>query len=242
MGTADPVDAMLDELIERIQATSKACILARTCHELGSGIVGTLADGTLVTATVGLNLTIEPIPVAELRSFNAVYADFVSDSFHGRLLLDWQQLLSEVFAHYVGLHLSGSRTFTELGNTQLKIDFAEPASFQDQVRRSLCRDFEFRRYADRQKLIARLRDPAGLAQDDAETVLCHIHIRNAIQHRHGILDEYAFKELGRNQIDVLDEAGATRSVRAGDRVVVSFPEFDKLRRALLAIGQKWRTP
>jgi hypothetical protein len=240
-GAADPVNVLLDELVGQVQDHYSAFILARTAHVLGSGVVDAFADDALVTATVGLNVAIEPIPVAELRKFKAVYPDFVIEVFHGGLVQHWQDLLGKIFSHYVELHVKGQRPFVELGTAQVKLDFSEESPLVDQVRESLCRDFDFRKYLDRQKLIMKVRQGRGAARADADVILRHVHFRNAIQHHRGVLREFVFKELGCDSITVLDESGATRLLHAGDKVAISVPELDAFRRALLVIAQQWKT-
>lgn len=239
--TADPVNAMLDELIEQVEAHFKAFVLARTCHGFGSSMLDKLSRGTLVSATVGLNMQIEPIPIAELLTFNKVYPDFVTDVFHGKLVQHWQDLLGRVFAHYVDLHLSGKRNCPELGQRGSRIDFRRQETPIEQVREALCRDFAFDQYSERQKLIVKLRDPAGTNKQEADTILQHVHIRNAIQHHHGILPDFTFKELGRADLRLLDEDGNEQPYRAGDKVSIKVPELNRFRRALLVTAQGWKT-
>jgi hypothetical protein len=230
MAAIDPVNAMLDEFLELIQANYNAFILARTSHVLGASVIDALADEALVTATVGLNTVIEPIPVSELRKFKVTYPDFVVDVFHGKLVQYWQDLLNRIFAHYVDLHLTNARPFVELRSAQVKVDFAQATPILDQLRESLCRDFQFSKYAERQKLVAKVRDPVGQARTEADTILRHVHFRNALQHHHGVLREFVFKELGRQDLTVLDESDATQTLRAGEKISISVPEFDSFRR------------
>ena len=242
VAATDPVNAMLDEFLVLVQATYHAFILARTSHELGASVVDALADDVLVTGSVGLNIAIEPIPVSQLRKFKATYPDFVVDIFHGKLVQHWQDLLDGIFAHYVDLHVANARPFVELGNTQVKVDFANAVPIQVQLRESLCHHFQFRKYAERQKLVAKVRDAASEARTEADTIHRHVHFRNAIQHHQGVLREFVFKELGRQDLTVLDDSGATQSLMAGHKIVLSVPEFDDFRRALLVVTQRWKSP
>jgi hypothetical protein len=84
-----PVNAILDELVKTIQDHFNGFILASTSHALGSRVLDTLADEVCITATVGLNIQMEPIPVSELREFKRIYPDFVVEVFHGKLLQHW---------------------------------------------------------------------------------------------------------------------------------------------------------
>jgi hypothetical protein len=240
MAKEDPVNAMLDCLVEQVQEHCGAFILARTCHMLGSNVIDMLVDHVVVTGTVGFNVEIEPIPVADLRQFKAVFPEFVVEVFHGKLVQHWQDLLGTIFAHYVNLHLSGQRPFVEAGATSVRVDFALQVPVVDQIRESLCRDFNFRKYVERHKLVATLRDRAGKTKNEADIVLRHVHIRNAIQHHHGVLQAFMFRELGCHELKVLDDSGTDRTLKTGDKVAVSVPELDRFRRALLMIAQGWK--
>lgn len=240
MAGPDPVNAMLDELVRQVQDTHRAFILAQTCHVLGSGAVDAMADNACVSAVVGLRTEIEPIPVAQLRRFRGMYPEFVVEVFHGKMICLWHDLLSRVFSHYVDLHVQSERPFVELGRKQVRVDFAQPVPILDQIRESLNRGFDFAKYVERHKLLLRLRDGAGSTQGEADVVLRHVHIRNAIHHHRGVLHDFVFKELGCHEIVVLDDSGADQTLKAGDRVAVSIPEFDTFRRALLVIAQGWK--
>lgn len=69
----------------------------------------------------------------------------------------------------------------------------------------------------------------------------HVQIRNAIQHRHGIVEAFALKKLGTTKIEVMNAAGESRTLAEGDSIELSIPEYDALRRSILLMGQAWRS-
>lgn len=237
---SDPVNRILDTAVKAIQDHYHSFLLARVSHALGSSVVDNLADDVLVTATVGVNVKIEPIPVSELRAFRGVYPDFIVEVFHARLLQHWHDATDRIFRYYIDEHVSGRRVFEELEKVQLKLDFADGTPLSEQVVSSLVRDFRFWRYWDRHKLINRLRNPSGNAADAAEVIHKHVHLRNACQHHHGILQDFSLRELGRQNIILIDDLGESRTVSAGQKATISVPELDLLRRSLLLMAQTWR--
>jgi hypothetical protein len=240
MSETDLVNKMLDDFVLHVQRHFKAFVLSHTCHVLGSNIVSMMQDDTQVTAIVGLNVAIEPVAISELRQFKVVYPSFIIDVFHGKLVQLWQDVLDRIFAHYVDLHVTGQRVFSELRVRRVTIDFRRPATMTDQARESLCRDFSFDRFANRQKLIASLRDGASETGEEASIILQHIQIRNTIQHHDGVLRESFFHELGLTELVLLDESGSDLVLRVGDSVVISVVELDRFRRALLMVAQRWK--
>lgn len=206
-----------------------------------ANLINSLSSSVQITATVGVNVQTEPIPVSELKAFRSIYPDFVIEVFHGKMLQHWHDCTDRIFCHYVDLHISGQRSFDELGKLSIKLDFADQSAFTDQVWSALRRDFGFWRYADRHKLINKLRSPAGDTADAAGVIHKHVHLRNAFQHHLGILQEFSLKELGCHEISLIDDNFQTQTFKAGQRLALSIPELDNLRRSLLLMAQKWRT-
>jgi hypothetical protein len=231
---------LINAFCESVQSTHKALVLAETCHILGEDVIETLGDDVLVTSTIGLNIEFEPIPMAELKIFKAAYPGFLAEVFHAKLVQYWHELLDRAFERCLELHMSGARQFTELGSETARINFADTTPLPAQFKESLTRDFRFWKSAEKYKLVAKVFDPSGSARNEADIVLCHVHLRNSLQHHQGLLNDFIFKEIGRTSVIVLDDTGLSKTLRQGDRVVISVPEFDRLRRALLLVAQKWR--
>lgn len=236
----DPVIDILDGLIADVQSTFHAFLLAQTTLQLGGGVLENIQDNTIIEATLGITVDIEPIPIGELRQYNNTFPTFLLDVFHGKTVQHWQDCLTSIFGHYVDLHCRGIRPFVELKTQDVKIDFASTEQVADQMRFALVRDFEFREYGERLKLIDRIRNKTGRYAEELRNIHKHVQLRNAGQHRHGTLDAFALQKLGTTKIEVLDAEGKPRSFAQGDKVDLSIPEYDTFRRSILLVGQAWR--
>jgi hypothetical protein len=237
---SDPVNDVLDALIDDVQATFHAFLLAQTTLRLGGGALANVQDNTLVGATLGVNLAIEPIPIGELRQYSDTFPSFLLEVFHGKTVQHWQDCLARIFEHYVALHCNGSRPFVELKSQEVRLDFASTEAMSEQMRFALVRSFEFREYGERQKLVDKIRNKKCQAMEDLQNIHKHVQIRNASQHRHGVIDAFALRKLGTTKIEVLDSAGQLRSLTEGERIELSVPEYDSFRRSILIVGQAWR--
>lgn len=237
---ADPINGFLDDLLQRVQDTFRALLLAHASIELGGGILNSISDNVALGAVVGINLDIEPIPMGELKQYRASLPGVLLEVLHGRLVQTWKECLSKIFAHYVGLHLNGMRRFEELKSTDVRLDFRSDASIDQQIMKSLVDNFDFKRYAEQQRLIDSLCNPNELYPNHLTNVHKNVLIRNALQHKDGIVDQYFLKSLGVQQIEVLGRDAQPLALREGDRVTLSIPEFDSFRRSLLMVCQAWR--
>lgn len=238
---SDPVAVVLDELIGEVQRGFHALLLAQTTLQLGGGVLDSIQDNVAIETALGIALTIEPLPIGELRQYKASFPDFILQVFHGKLVQLWHECLLKIFCHYVDLHLQGMRPFVELRKQDVRIDFAVSEQLQAQVRRALTRDFDFKDFAERQKLINKLRNPVDRYADHLQNIHKHVQIRNAFQHRQGMLDTDAIKKLGVSAIELLDADGKSYSHSSGDRVTLSIPEVDSFRKSILLVSQAWRT-
>lgn len=176
----------------------------------------------------------DPIPIAELREFRSVYPSFVIDVFHGKVIQTWNDLLHSLVALHLDLHLSGERSFTELRARQVRLDFADDLPVLEQLRHSVLESFDFDKYQDRFRLVERTMG-AGPSQEASRCIRCHVHIRNCIQHHHGLLNDFVFKDLGCKTMELVNDDGDPRPHKEGDKVQLSGPELDRLRRALLQV-------
>jgi len=237
----DPVNGFLDDLLQRLQDTFRAFLCAHATIELGGGILDSIRDNVAIGAVVGLNIAIEPIPLAELKQYKASFPGVLLEVFHGKVVQTWKECLSKIFAHYVSLHLNGTRRFEELKSTDVRLDFRSDVSIDEQIRNSLVDDFDFKRYADQQKLIDGLRNPNDLYPNHLTNVHKNVLMRNALQHKGGRVDQFFLNSLGVNQIEVLGQDAQPIPLGDGDRVTLSIPEFDSFRRSTLMVCQAWRS-
>lgn len=236
----DPVNLMIDQLISQVQRNFREFLLSYASLQLGGETLSDIDDYARLEMMVGLNINIEPIPIIELKKYKADFPDFLLEVLHSRLVQVWQDCLNAIFCHYVELHFNRVRPFTELQRKQIRLDFSTGVELDEQIKTGLIRDFEFDKYAERQKLVDRLRNPNSAQQPHLLNVHKNVQIRNAIQHRNSIVHNMVLRPLGMQQIEVLDQKGNARVLREDDKVGLSIPELDSFRRSLLIVGQTWR--
>ena len=230
----------LDSLIGQVQDTFHAFLLAQTTLQLGDGALNAVQDHTAIQATVGVSIGIEPIAIGELKQYRATFPDFLLEVFHGKMVQHWHACLQTLFCTYVEAHLAGHRPFVELKTQTVKIDFASASTVDSQANAALIRDFDFWEYSDRQKLIDKLRNPDNKHANALRSVHTHVQMRNAFQHRQGVVDAFMLRKLGVTTINLLDAQGSVTPFAEGDLIKLSIPELDVFRRSLLLVGQAWR--
>jgi hypothetical protein len=235
------INQVLDDFVADAQANFHALLLATATQQLGEEALSRIASDSVVEFPISTGIHVEPIPIAELRTYSATFPDFLLQVFHGKTIALWHGLLQELFGIYLAKHISGSRLFAELKGRQVKIDFRSTEGLQSQIEQGVIRDFGFDKYAERQKLINCLRNPSNSREDELCTIHTHVHVRNAFQHHDGTLDQFALNQLGRNRIALLDRNSNPRNYNVGDQVEISLPEFDRLQTSLLLVAQAWRS-
>jgi len=218
----------------------KQCILAQAAHTLGQERLSGFPDSVCVKTAIGVNVEIEPIPLGELKEYAGGLPGFLMEVFHGKLLQVWHDCLSELFKMLVDLHFAGKRRFSELKKREVTVDFRLDVPFETQIKERLRRDFDFERYSDKVKLLNGVFNPSNEQEEHFARIASHVQIRNSFHHRGGILDQFLLSELGCHKLVLLDAGGIPREYGIGDRLGVSIPEFEALRRSLLVVGQVWR--
>ena len=229
-------NAAIDTVISESSSLFKQCILAHTALNIGQGTLSGFPD----SAAVGVNVEIEPIPMAELKHYTAALPHFLLEVFHGKLVQIWHECLLQLFRMLVNLHFSGNRKFAELKKREIVIDFQAGSSLEAQMTERICRDFDFERYSDKIKLLNGVFNPNNEQPEHLLNVAKHVQIRNCFQHCCGIVDEFLLKELGLHKISLLNFNGESRDYQLNDKIEISIPEFDVFRRSLLMVGQLWR--
>jgi len=233
--------ATLDQLIQGSSNLFKQFLLAHTSITLGHDIIGEISDDAAVGTSVGLNISIEPIPVRELKQYKPVLPQFLLETFHDRLVQLWNRTIAKLFRYLIELHFNGIRPFVELKNRRPKIDFRSSTSLDDQIMEALSEDFEFQKYSERVMLLNSVFNPENNNSIDLRNIHKHVHVRNCLQHKEGHIDSFFLKDLGLNKIDMLDHNAKLVTCNLNDRIILSVPEFDGFRRSLLLVGQVWRT-
>ena len=191
--------------------------------------------------SVGLNIEIAPIPVHELKRYKAALPQFLLETFHDRLVRLWNRSIAKLFVYLIELHFNGIRSFVELKNKWPKIDFRSNTSLDDQIREALSENFEFQKYSERVRLLNSVFNPENNNANDLKNIHKHVHVRNCLQHKEGYIDSFFLKDLGLNEIGMLDHSANLMTYNLNDGIILSVPEFDAFRRSLLLVGQAWRT-
>ncbi|MCK5113287.1 MAG: hypothetical protein KAR11_00805 [Phycisphaerae bacterium] len=231
---------IIDTVINESTVLFKQCVLAQAVLNLGQRTLTGFSDTACIKTTVGLNVEIEPIPIAEVREYTEEFPHFLLEVLHGRLVQVWQECLSNLFRMLVDLHFSQNRRLVELKKRNLSLDFRATVSLEDQVTEQICRNFDFEKYSERVKLLNSVFNPNNEQPEHLLQVSKHVQIRNSFQHRRGVVNEFLLKELGLQKISILDKEGTQRDCQLDDDIQISLPEFDLFRRALLMVGQQWR--
>lgn len=236
----DPVNLIIDQLTSQVQRNFREFLLSYASLQLGGETLSDINDYARLDTMVGLNISIEPIPIIELKQYKTDFPDFLLEVFHSRLVQVWQDCLNTIFGYYIELHFNRVRSFTELQKKQIQLDFNTGVDLDEQIKTGLVNDFQFAKYAERQKLVNHLRNPNDEQQLHLQNVHKNVQIRNAIQHRNSRVDNMILRPLGVQQIEILDHQGNATLVGENDQVHLSIPEFDSFRRSLLIVGQTWR--
>lgn len=234
------ITPLLDALLEKINEGFHQFLLASVCQQLGWSRIDIIEDGTLVQMPVGVNIHTEPIPIRELKQYRKRMPNFILEFFHSKFVQLWQQLLTDLFGHIVDMHLKKQQLFPELKIQPAKLNFASTEDITIQLKQSLRKDFAFRKYADRIKLISKIINKIDIQCKDFRIIYKHILIRNSFEHRNGKVDFYMLKELGDNKITILNSNGKPQILKDGDYINLTIPEFDQFYRSLLFILQHWR--
>ena len=93
---------------------------------------------------------------------------------------------------------------------------------------------------DRKKLINKILHLNDVGRDELAAIHKNVLIRNAIQHRNGVIDSFTLKELGSPQIKILDMNGKLKVYKKNDKIQLSIPEIYSFKSSILSIGQIWR--
>jgi len=234
------INPILDELIININLCFIELLAANMMHDLGRYSIETIDDQAVISPKVGFELHIEPIPIRYIKIFKDNFPYFILEVFHGKFVLLWHDLLSNIFSIYIELHFSNIRKFEELKKQEIRLDFNSPDNFNVQIKNGIIDDFNFKEFSERQKLINKLLNPEGDGQEALVCILKNILLRNIIQHRKNVIDDYILRKLGRDHIEILDNDGKIINYSVGDNFKLSIPEIYAFKKSILNIAQIWR--
>ena len=234
------VNPILDELIININSSFIELLSALIMHDLGRYSLESIDDRATISPKVGFDLHIEPILIGNIKRFKDDYPHFLLEVFHGKFVFLWHELLTNMFSIFIELHFSSMRKFEELKKQEIILDFSSADSFNDQIKKGIIDDFNFKEFIERQKLINKLLNPEEHVQEELANILKNVMLRNIIQHRKNIIDDYILKKLGRAQINMLDNNGNIVNYSCGDNFILSIPEIDAFKKSILLTVNLWR--
>jgi hypothetical protein len=215
-------------------------LAASTMYELGQETLSQIDNQVSISPKVGTNLHVEPIPIVDIKKFRDDYPYFLSEVFHGKLVQLWNNCLRDIFSLFIDLHFTGKRNFEELGKLSIKLDFSSDENFYSQIQNRIIDDFDFKKYRYREKIINKILNLNDVGRDEIAAIHKNVLIRNAIQHKNGVIDSYTIKELGSSQIKILDMNGKINVYKENDKILLSIPEIYSFKSSILSIGQIWR--
>lgn len=214
--------------------------LATSCAEAGLNLISKSNKGATVSLTLGEDLYSEPVTFGELLTASS---DFLSNSialYQNIMIAAWSDLLDEVFNYFICKHFNGELKFSSLKKQTIKLDFSLSTSMEDQIKNALINEFSFKNYTDRFKIISSILNENNDSSLEEYIIKKHVLIRNAVQHHNGIAYSDMFKLLGETTFSVLNREGSSTNIKCGEKIYISVPEFDLLKRSLHLLTQRWR--
>lgn len=229
----------ITEFQGQLTAYFRQLTLATAYVEIGNGILAKGPGNASVALRLAHDVTTEPMGLGELLPHSNAVAGGIAELFQTKTIAAWSDLLNKLFNHFVTAHLDGIKTFPELKRRTTQIDFSKNSDADLQVREGLFADFTFEKYSDRIRVINRVLNPDGLREDELSIIKKHVLIRNSIQHHASGVYPEMLKELGSNQIIVLDREGNATTLALGQFIQLFVPELDNLKGALYRITNTW---
>ena len=231
---------IIDRLIIDVNSIFMKFLAASTMYKLGQETLSQIDNQVSISPKVGIDLHIEPIPIVDIKKFRDEYPYFLSEIFHGELVQLWNNCLHDIFSLFIDFHFTGKRKFEEIGKHSIKLDFSSDENFHNQIQNRIIDDFDFKKYREREKLLNKILNLNDVGRDELAAIHRNVLIRNAIQHRNGVIDSYTLKELGSSQIKILDMNGKPKVYKENDKILLSIPEIYSLKSSIFSIGQIWR--
>ncbi|MCE9951636.1 MULTISPECIES: hypothetical protein [Aeromonas] len=234
------MDNIIDVFQGKLNATFSEFTLATSCAEAGLNLISQSQSNSAVSLHLGDDLYTEPVQFSELLF---VSNDFISSTialYQNMMIASWSDLLDDLFNHYLELHFNGKYFFSALKKQSIKIDFSSSETLENQIKDALQKDFSFKSYNEKIKLIIDALGCTSKNKLELSIIKKHVLIRNSIQHHNGLTYLDMFKLLGSESMTTMDRNGKPQEVVLGDKIYITVPEFDLLKRCLQIVTQTWR--
>lgn len=234
------IEKKLNQFTEDINLLFNEFLAAKTMYDIGRSSIDDISDDVCISAIVGSDLHLEPIPMTYIKKYKNNYPFVILDVYHGKLVQLWNNLLEDIFCILIDQHMIGARKFTELKKQEVKIDFDSTVDLLQQLKDNLIDDFSFKEFSERQKIINKALNITNDGQDKLDNIRKNILLRNLIQHKEYEIDDYILKEIGCKTIRLYDDEGKIRDHKKGDKFTLSIPEIHNFKSSLLYVVQCWR--
>ncbi|KNY24833.1 hypothetical protein [Pseudobacteroides cellulosolvens] len=236
----DVIKEKIDELIYNLGSLFSELLSAKTLYDIGRVNIDSISNDICISPIVGPDLQIEPIHISVVKKYKEKYPHFIFEVYHGKVVQLLNNLLDDIFEQLVKFHFSGQRVFSELKKQDVKIDFATDTDHNIQIKDNLQKDYSFKDFTERVRIINKVLNPSNNGNTELDNVKMNVILRNTVQHRNNILDEYIFSKLGRSEIHLQNDQGEKVSYKKGDQISISIPDIHLFIRSLLLIIQIWR--
>lgn len=234
------LNKIIDRLIDDINSCFMELITGYLKNELGQKTLSQFANQGSISPKVGIDLHMEPIPIVDIKKFSDNSPYFLSEVFHGKLVQLWNNCLHDIFLLFIDLDFAGKRNFEELSDLSFRLKFKSNGKNCSHIKNEFINAFDFKSYAYKVKLINKILNLNNVGGDELAIIRKNVAIRNAIQHRKGVIDLFTLKNLGSSQIKILDMNGKINVYKENDIIVLSIPEIYLLKKSMLYIGHVWR--
>ncbi|MGL4891333.1 MAG: hypothetical protein ACRC52_11165 [Aeromonas veronii] len=234
------METILDSFQRKLALNYIEFTLATSCAKAGLELISDSPKNSEVSLYLGNGVHTEPVRFSELLP---VSGDFISSTialYQNMMIAAWNDLLHDIFNHYLSLHFKNEIILSELKKQDVKLDFSSSACIESQVQSHLQNNFSFKGYKDRVKLISGIIKCKKNISVELSVIEKHVHIRNAVQHHNGLAYPDMFKMLGVSFFTIMDGDGKDKPIHLGDKIFISVPEFDYLKRCLQLVTQYWR--
>lgn len=231
--------SLIDNYQKHISDYFRQLTLAIAYLSIGAKTISTSKE-MVVQLTLGKDIATEPVFLKELQTYSKNVEASMLDLFQNKLISSWSDLLTDLFSYFLEQHFSQKRKFKELKKRTPKIDFSSEVDLDIQIRDGLLADFSFEKYTDRLRIINGILNPAKDCEAELSLIKKHVFIRNSIQHHEGQVYSDMMKELGLDQLQMLNKDANIINIRIGAEIQLSIPEIDSLKRALYRISNTWR--
>lgn len=214
--------------------------LTASSAEAGLDLISKSSGTCTVSLSLGGGIQTEPVTFDELKSHQEDSKSRVVSLYQNIMISTWSDLLDEIFNFLLKQNFDGVRVFSELKKVKVTIDFLSNDNYADQIMAAVSKDFSFKSYADRFKLVDGIINQDKKLPNEITTIKKHVLIRNSIQHHGSKVYGDLLSQLGVNELVLLDPDANEVALKEDDGIRVSVAELDELKRALHLLSQEWR--